>query len=421
MGHVIRGNFVRAVAMGAAALFLGDSITNPYQVWSVAGTMYTRWPTPCLGGRTGNENSGGAGWPVLVSQWGGPNTTHVRLRPGEVAPDGSNGFNLMMSGVAQVAGGDLDNFGSPQQVNLSPATSAIPNWDTNKNVEVTVSARTEPVAANPDLWRIQFWDRANVLLGQVSPIDFEQPTADRWWKTPVFARGSGVFNTPARLASWNETETGAIIKPNQYGVRVVNGGAGIFWGYTGHGGWSVRNHSTQAGRQITGDGATYTGRYDDSTAIADMQAYRWNVICVWLGANDADLGKAAFRAELELLRTRYRSIAAAAGTPMPFFVFFTQYDLADANVLQVEKAQAMEEMAASYEDCECVDVRAEVFAALGPYSNFRAVDLPDNVHPSGSRLRNLITDRSWAVLNGPVTHGMTTDRAPRAFRGRGPR
>jgi hypothetical protein len=417
MGHVIRGNFAQAVSMGAAMLWLGDSITNPYQVWSVAGTMYRRWPTPCLGGRTGNQNSGGSGWPLNVSQWNGSNVTHVQLRPGEIAPDGTSGFHLMMCGIGQVSGGDLANFGSPQALQISPETSAIPQWDTNKTVEVIVSARTEPLAANPDQWRFQFWDRANVLLGQVSPISFDQPTADRWWKSVGFPRGAGVFNVPARLSSFNEVETGALLKTNQYGVRVLNGGSGICWGYTGHGGWSIRNHSTQAGRTITNDGPAYTGRYDDSCAIADMQAYGWNVIAVWLGANDADLSKVAFRGELELLRTRYRALSTAASRPMPCFVFFTQYDLADANILQVEKAQAMEEMAAAYDDCECVDLRQEVFAALGPWSAFRAVDLPDTVHPSGTRIRNLMADRSWAILNGPTTHGNAKDR-DRAVRGR---
>ena len=423
MGDVIRGVFARALAAGVVSLlWVGDSITLPYNIFSVAGTCNMRWQVPCLGARSGNQNSGGSGWPIQVSNWGGTGATHQVLRPGDLAPDGSSGFMMMQGGIG-IGSGDMTNFGSPITVTVNPTGTAIPNWDTDKMVEAIMTGRTDPLAANPDLLRIQYWNRANTFLGELSNVDFDQPTGDRTWRTVPYQRGSGVFNNNvARLSLWSENETGAIIKTSTFGIRVVGATYGIFWGYTGHGSWTPQNHSTQAGFALTPQAeAAYTGRYDDSALINDHAAYKWNVVIVWLGANHGNLTKEQFKAQMRLIRERQKMAARAAGNPEPVFVFVSQYDLANDNTITRTQAAALEELVRDeFMDADFFDARQTVENTLGAYSVFAPVDLNvDGVHPHGSRIRNLIADTMFAKLTGPPNvrdGGKARDRGPERAR-----
>jgi lysophospholipase L1-like esterase len=416
----IRGKFAARYGREPINLLcLGDSIMQVYQSWSVLGTCVLRWPAVCLGARTGSMNSAGSGWPLSVSQYGGGgNGIPITLRPGDVAPDGSSGFNVMQTQVGQFDVNGTD-FGSPQQVVVNPNNSNNPGWDTNRNVIGIMTGRTEPVAANPDIWRLQAWDRANTFLGDLVPgVDFDQPAADRVWTTPTFARGSGVFNIPLRLSTFNENEAGALVKTCTFGMKVVGVGQGIFFGYAGHGSWGVENHSREAGRLITADGTPYTGRYTDSALVADYLAYRWNVVMIMLGANDAALSKAQWKSEMAILLQRHRNAAAAAGMPSPDFVGVSTYDLSDNNVLQVEKAEAWNELAREHADVEFCDARGAVERQLGKYSDWQPTQATDGVHPSGATLRNVIADSVWndlfstpdAVQTSRLSRGRTYGR-----------
>lgn len=400
-----RGLLKSMLAAGPVNLLTGaDSIMQPFNTaYSIAEELNMRWPIACLGSRQGIVNAGQTNWPTFTTQWAGGTSGTARLiRPGDVSTDSDSGANVMTTNFCE-AGVDMSNFGSPIQINVQPAGTNIPNWDTNRNVEIILTGRTDPVAANPDLWRIEYLDRAGTLINQLSPVDFDQPRADRFWKTPVFAAGSGASNTRGRLSTWNETETGALIKTCTAGVRVVGASSGIFWGYTGQGSSGIRNWSTQAGAVITADPPTYTCRVDDSALINDFAAYGWDYMLLLIGANDAALNKADFKAELMLKIARYRACRAAAGLLGTLrFGLMSQYDLNDANTLQVEKAEAMEEIAKADGNVEFFDVRLHVFNTLGINSNWRAAQTPDGVHPTGALLRQTIADGLWAMINGPV-------------------
>jgi hypothetical protein len=303
---------------------------------------------------------------------------------------------------------DLTNFGSPINILVGPNNAYNSLWDRGRSGEVIVVARTAAVAANPDQWRIEGVDSNNAIVSVLGPnppnsLDLDQAKAERIFRCPAFAVGTNpTFNTRGFLSTWSETETGAIITISSIAFKLTDAPVGLFHGYAGHGSWGIRNHSSSAGVSIITDPPTYTGRYDDDALAASYEAHRWGIVLVWIGANDAALSKAQFKTELNLLLARHRSVAATKSIT-PIFVLVSQYDLSNANTLQVEKAEAMQEVATANSDVEFVDVRAAVNGAYGTYSEFSSL-LQDGVHPSnatsgpGANFRQFMAERIWNEL-----------------------
>jgi hypothetical protein len=398
----------------------------------MAGEFNRRWPIACLGGVTGFENSGGNYWPVQCSNISGFTSVlpqdmaalNIVVRPGEAASNGESGWNLIQTrtATAPFAGG-FDDFGSPLSQTVNPNNAYNALWDRGRMAEVIVVARTAAVAANPDQWRIIGIDSNNAEASVLGPtignaLDLDQAKADRVFKCPAYSVGtSPTFNTRGRISTWTENEQGMVVTIGSIAFRLTDATRGIFWGYAGHGSWGIRNHSSAAGFSITADGTPYTGRYDDSALAASYEAHRWEIVILWIGANDAALTPAQFKAEIEAFVARHRSVAASNGLS-PTFVLVSQYDLSNSNAITVGEASAMEDVAKSMADVEFVDLRQTVESRYGNYSKFSSF-LHDSIHPSqatsgvGADFRQFMAESVWNILHTPISLaglGMVTSK-----------
>lgn len=415
---VISGLFKnRVTSPGAYALMCSDSTSQWTQQWSIMGTLCVRATAAgivCLGGASGMISSTGAGWPVQSGEWAGTNVTSEQKRPGElVTADGSSGNSIRNTRYANFTG-DYANFGTPTTISVRTVGSTV--WSQSVNTRIPIVARTTTSPRGPASWRIQAFNRANVQTGGDVTINLNQAAAIRVFSGPTIAMGTGATDVNGKFSAWNENESGWQAQLLSWGVQVVGGTTGIYYGYCGHGSWTSKNHASATGQSITADPPTYTGAYSHDAMVAEILAHRWDTFMYHAGTNASEDGVGVYQAEVEAWRTRWKAASDAARVTDPtiktaIFMLLSPYATTGTTSYWDALRLGLKNVALAHlADTEYIDLCQYVYDTYGTYAAYQANLLRDGVHPKSTlsplfdandTLRNALADRILAVGMGP--------------------
>lgn len=386
--HIIRGNAARLLAAQFRFLILGNSIHLPSINYNVTQALFKQAPTPILGNSAGMVFS--TGLPVTGS-FNGLGMTLTSRRPGE----DTSKCHLKQTTFAS---GDCSSF--TPTASLSAVYDAGPgaDWLGSRTFRSIFLLESDPSLTGYANWEHKGANRtspaSNTYSLTVGSTITATPSLIRQLTSTAYSAGTGSNALLAFIQSSNQVESGTF-RVASGALEVVGESVGVFGGYGGHGSWGLEPHtSATPGVTITADAPAYDPSYSDAALIAELAAYRYNLIILSPGPNETDYP--GLKNRIQRVIARVRRCAALAGIPAPYFLLVTQYDaLSDDQTSWDTARQACWDIGYTDSAVEVVDFCGWQRDNFGPWSAWRTTQLSDLIHPATA---NATLRTNWANL-----------------------
>lgn len=397
----------------ANIMFIGDSITTPYNTSRVAAACVKRWPVNTYGAMSGFVANGDTGWPIsnFPPSPSGTITTELGpagsgLRPGDQFSDTSTGHNLLRTIPHQFLA-DYTNQGTLTQGVFYPNNAYNVDWDSGQNLTVKLLFRSSASGCTNN----RLWGRARGAGSQTDAgnTSYNTTTSPDTYRvaTHSFNRGTGSTATHyCQTRTFTETElSGWRFYNLAMSVQLTTppSSGGVFWGCAGEGGYTTRSHVASGDSLNVGGFGTYTTYYSDSALDAHLQNFGFNTFFIYLGQNQSANENpgggttGSYRTNIENIISRYKAACGRVGIANPTFILVSLYPTQDDNTRTINIANDLRGIALADTAVEYIDLRTYVVSTFGNYSTWQATYAPDGIHPSQT-FCNIIADYVWSRL-----------------------